>query len=246
MEEAIHETNKPSLFSSHLKMKKWRNNECKGDTLDCAVVRIHFVQFQDSTRQDLARQFNDTINALLLHTLSDFSEENTTTQSIDQLAQQFLDGYDEENRLSPSYPWNMDISIDLIHQTPHTITIQEASSSYTGGAHPNTYVSYHNYLSNTAKLLSIDDIIINRDELLKVAEKAFRQANDMTAGDDFYEKGFEMDSLFVLSQNFALTKDGLDFLYNPYEIAPYSMGTIEFSIPYADLENILKPAFILK
>lgn len=232
-------------LSTHLKMKKWRNKNCKEDTLECAIVRVQYLEFEDSLQQNLAKQFNDTINLLLQKALSGFGEEQTEHQSIDALAQQFLDDYDEENEIEPTYPWNMDVSIDLVHQTPNNITISEATSSYTGGAHPNSYIVYHNYLTHSVQPLSLKDIVLDQDKLLKIAEKTFRQANDMNEGDDFFNKGFDMDSIFVLAQNFALTKNGLDFLYNPYEIAPYAMGTIEFSIPYADLQNILKPAFIL-
>ena len=239
-EEATH------VLSAHLKMKKWRNKGCTEDTLECAIVRVQYLQFEDSIRPNIARQLNDTINALMQNALLGFSGENSKIKSVDALAQQFLDDYDEENEIEPTYPWNMEISIDLLSQTLNNVAIEESTSSYTGGAHPNSYVAYHNYSVNSAELLSLEDIVLDQKQLLKVAEKAFRQANNMGEWEAFVEKGFDMDSLFVLTQNFALTKDGLEFLYNPYEIAPYSMGTIEFSIPYSNLENILKPAFLLK
>ena len=48
-----------------------------------------------------------------------------------------------------------------------------------------------------------------------------------------------------MTDNFALTKDGLKFVYNPYEIAPYAMGQQEIVIPYSELKSLLKPNALL-
>lgn len=236
----------PKLLSTHLKMKKWRNKACTEDTLECAIVRIQYLQFEDSIRPNLALQFNDTITALLQRAMAGNAETESTLKPLDELAQRFLDDYDEENSIDPTYPWNMDISLDLINQTPAYISIEESTSSYTGGAHPSTYTAIHNYERKTGHLLTLNDLVLDPKKFLFTAERAFRKANDMAEGEDFFDKGFEMDSLFVIAQNFAIEQEGLNFLYNPYEIAPYSMGTIEFSIPYEQLKGIIKPEFIPK
>lgn len=44
-----------------------------------------------------------------------------------------------------------------------------------------------------------------------------------------------------MNDNFALTKEGIKFIFNPYEIAPYAMGQQEFTIPYSALQAIAKP-----
>ena len=42
------------------------------------------------------------------------------------------------------------------------------------------------------------------------------------------------------SNNYVLGKEGITFIYNPYEIAPYALGRIELTISYDDMENIMK------
>ena len=49
---------------------------------------------------------------------------------------------------------------------------------------------------------------------------------------------FEPDN-FILPANIGYTEDGLMLLYNVYEIAPYSTGTIEFTIPYEEVDPVL-------
>jgi len=44
---------------------------------------------------------------------------------------------------------------------------------------------------------------------------------------------------FVLPVNFSYSLDGLLLLYNVYEIAPYSSGVIDFTIPFDELTDVL-------
>lgn len=39
--------------------------------------------------------------------------------------------------------------------------------------------------------------------------------------------------------NFLLEKNEASFLYNKYDIAPYAMGTIVLSLPYAEIEKYM-------
>lgn len=54
------------------------------------------------------------------------------------------------------------------------------------------------------------------------------------------------DALFVgtdqlpLPENVGIDSSGVTMLYNPYEVAPYAIGTIEYRIPYEQAEPLLK------
>jgi hypothetical protein len=41
--------------------------------------------------------------------------------------------------------------------------------------------------------------------------------------------------------NFYITDESINYIFNPYEIAPYYMGITEVSLPYDRLEDLLKP-----
>lgn len=49
---------------------------------------------------------------------------------------------------------------------------------------------------------------------------------------------------FMPSSNFIPSKAGLIFIYNPYEIAPYALGTIEITVPKEALKGIIKTPFL--
>ena len=41
------------------------------------------------------------------------------------------------------------------------------------------------------------------------------------------------------SENFILGQEAITFIYNPYEIAPYEKGSIELTLSYSVLDDIL-------
>ena len=47
------------------------------------------------------------------------------------------------------------------------------------------------------------------------------------------------------NNNFAITRDGLIYYFNPYEIAPYVAGIIQVRVPYEELRLILRPGSLL-
>jgi len=57
----------------------------------------------------------------------------------------------------------------------------------------------------------------------------------------YSEAGFYFDNdVFTLTDNFAITKKGLKFVYNPYEVAPYALGQQEIMIPYALIKELIR------
>ena len=56
--------------------------------------------------------------------------------------------------------------------------------------------------------------------------------------DPFIEK-----NQFYISPNFLFDIDGMTFIYQPYEIGPYSMGNIELKLSWNQLKEIIKPEY---
>jgi len=47
------------------------------------------------------------------------------------------------------------------------------------------------------------------------------------------------------NENFYITDESINYVFNPYEIAPYYMGQTEVVIPFYRLKDILKPNSII-
>jgi hypothetical protein len=48
-----------------------------------------------------------------------------------------------------------------------------------------------------------------------------------------------------LNNNFAITKDGLIFFYNSYEIAPSAAGPAELELGYEEIKHLMRKDGVL-
>lgn len=120
--------------------------------------------------------------------------------------------------------------------------------SFTGGAHGASFQYYYTFDSDNGKLLKLSDLIVAKrmGSFKKLAEQQFRDSRDMDSTDTYEDTGFWFENgKFSLSDNFHYSPSGLEIIYNPYEIAPYSEGTIIISFPYNQIQGIIHPEYRL-
>ena len=115
-------------------------------------------------------------------------------------------------------------------------------NSYEGGAHGNQVSTYLNFYTESGKLVTLDDLFVPGYEtsLNEILLKALMQQAEVTTMEALQEKGYLMWTSMYPSKNFLLKSDGIDFLYNAYEIAPYVVGVTVLKIPYEALTDVLK------
>ncbi len=86
-------------------------------------------------------------------------------------------------------------------------------------------------------MYSKTELIRNIEGLSKAIEHKLKEKiksnSDEPMEDFFFGKDFQ------LPETIGYGDEGLIILYNPYEIASYSQGIIEFSIPYDDVSSFL-------
>jgi hypothetical protein len=68
----------------------------------------------------------------------------------------------------------------------------------------------------------------------------FRKSNNLSPSDNLQDAGWFIDNQLKATNNFFFRDKKVVFVYNTYEIAPYSMGVTQVKIPLSRLENILK------
>lgn len=181
--------------------------------------------------------------------LNYFSEEDKSVIAYQDIAKSFINGYDSfigENHDSEQ-AWFLIIDMNVLHQKDSYIAIKYTHSDYSGGAHPNTNFSFINYDLKINKAITLDSLINNnkKNELTRIAENIFRKNEKLGPTESLEGKYFFSDGKFSLPENFYISKKGLVFFYNPYEIKAYAYGITELTIPFADLKDIAKPNTIL-
>lgn len=152
--------------------------------------------------------------------------------------------YDEFFASEKEFPrtWFKEINLKVAAQSAGLVSFEHNVTDYTGGAHGNYGTYFYNYSLSKKRAFKLSDLFTgqNIEKLNTVAENIFRRNEGLSKTASLDENYFFDDGRFRLNENFLITKNGLKFLYNPYEIKAYAAGTTELVIPYHDFDNLLK------
>ena len=113
---------------------------------------------------------------------------------------------------------------------------------YNGGAHGNRYLLIQNYDLQTGDAVSEQDLFIDDYyEQLKtlLLEALIAQTDEAETKKDLRRLGYSVVDV-VPNENFYVTPEGITYVYNPYEIAPYAMGCIQISLPWDSVRHLLR------
>ena len=113
---------------------------------------------------------------------------------------------------------------------------------YTGGAHGGTFITCRNIRLEDGSVVTLDDYFKPGYEkvLLPVLERKLLEYAECSSREELDEHGyFSNDPLFV-SDNFEIRQDTIDFIYNQYDIAPYSTGITTLSVPEDEIRSIIR------
>ncbi len=113
---------------------------------------------------------------------------------------------------------------------------------FMGGAHGSNYRIFYNYDLNTGEQLHEEDIFVEgyEEPLTELLlSNMVAQNEDVELIDDLKRYGYNVDEILP-NDNFFLTDSSLVYVFNPYDIAPYSLGETEISIAYDQLQDLLQ------
>ena len=168
-------------------------------------------------------------------------------QQIQPSMQTFLNLDKELKALSASHSISLMIKPKILNSGDPLATVVLNSSHYLGGAHGASAQRYYNFDLEQQTLVKLDDIIAEKQkakleaqayEALKVWVMESKLAKDVAE----YEQAWK----FTLTDNFYLAKEGLILQYAEYEIGPYVVGLPRLMIPYAQLQGVLTPQYLLQ
>lgn len=122
-----------------------------------------------------------------------------------------------------------------------------------GGAHGNETRNYFNFDLKTGKLIKEVDIFKPGYESalaelikLRIIEESKENPQDKNSEPiiSLEDTDYWIDSIKA-NGNFYITDESINYVFNPYEIAPYYMGQTEVTLPFARLKSLLKPNSII-
>lgn len=158
----------------------------------------------------------------------------TATSLLDNAAKDFAEF--EKDGFSTGYEY--DISFGPQYQTDKLLTYSFTEYSFTGGAHGSTSFILQTFDKANGKALTAAEIF----ELSKITEviQLVKQGLTEQYFSEELKNGYTLadlllidpDSLALPAQSPSFVKDGIDFVYQQYEIAPYAAGMPTCVIPY--------------
>lgn len=193
------------------------------------IVEINIPQAEGP--EILANNMNEAIQAVVISSLSLDPDTVSKNMSVSESINNFNTEYTTFKTDFPesAMEWDAQIDGEIMYQSEAVISIAMTTYLNTGGAHGNLVISFLNFDALTGQSLKNEQLFNDFKTFKTVAEDYF---NDHIA--DKKELYFEPDN-FVLPQNIGFNEIGVILLYNSYEVAPYSTGLTEFTIPFDDL-----------
>lgn len=206
------------------------------ETSEGAEIALNFPKAEGT--KDVTNRINQTIENYIIEQIN-VSESDTTNGNLNDAIAKFNNEYKRFNTDFPdaAQQWEAFIDGEVTHRSPEIISIAITSYLDTGGAHGNSSVRFFNFNPQTGEQLQTNDLVSNLQGLSEVVKKQLiieLKADNSDMEDVFFGKEFQ------LPETLGYSDEGLIVLYNPYEIASYSQGIVEFTIPFEDINSFLK------
>lgn len=114
-------------------------------------------------------------------------------------------------------------------------------NEYTGGAHGIYMTTFLNMDLTLMRPLRLDDIFVGdyKEPLTDLIWNQLMADNDATSHEALEDMGYASTGDITPTENFYLSKDGITFHYNVYDITPYAMGPVTVTIPFPMMEHLL-------
>lgn len=211
---------------------------CEGE--GCPEVSIKRLETNDAwVTQFLDQNIQDFSKA---QSPDEAKKSTTLQQNVDQFVQAAKQ--DSAERGSP-VPYTMNIGAEYLGEKSGLSLFEIEADYYTGGAHGSAIKTYFNLDRKAQKQIKLNDIIVagKKQQLYDLVYQQFVswvKANDPATDIKQYEDMWK----FKLTDNFTFDTDGLEFQYGQYEIAPYAAGMPNFTVPYTQLNGIIKPQYL--
>ena len=228
-------------------------------TLPFADVKIDFIYPKKfNNQEDLSRLqqiftgtfFNDeTYDSLSPQEALNNYVENYTKEYRELTNQYNQDLANLEGDNRPSWYWYMlQKNNEIVYNDKHILSYLVEHADYTGGAHGSLQVLYYTIDLNELTTITEEDIFqpnYQHELTSKIIEKLMNKY-DVDTPEKLIDEGFFDINEIAPNNNFWLNDNGIHYIFNQYEIAPYSMGPIEVTIPYEEIKSIMIPESVAK
>lgn len=238
--DSLVQTEKITFSSSHFKIKKKIfDSEIPNYKID---IKVEYA----TGKSEAAQLINKQLVALLFDsTIMPF--EKAKEHFVDSLCGNFekelKEFYEPDNDCQSTYEYEYSQEGKVLDNTPEgVISYMNWIQDYMGGAHGGAYSCYLNFHASTGKIITCDELFgKSKAAVCKLIKEQIVKDNDCKTAAELEEKTsiFSLGEVYISNNNFTIEKNSILFCYNPYEIAPWSEGTIYTRLSFKQLEGLI-------
>lgn len=188
----------------------------------------------------------DSVKQIITHS---FFGNNFLKSSPDSLLlrfeEEYLSNYVKQNKnwhqSGASFNWEKTVSMSVVYNSSYMLCLEYLRYAYSGGAHGMTNISYDIVHLDQGEVLSYSDVFITEaDSTLSVLlTKQLRKDYKIPEDVSLKEAGFFVEQVKP-NRNIFVDGNGVGFLFNSYEIAPYSQGATNVYLEFKQIKDLIR------
>ncbi|UII77905.1 DUF3298 and DUF4163 domain-containing protein [Flagellimonas sp. HMM57] len=209
------------------------------DCATCPKIDIDVPKAIDDTA--IANTINRSTEEEIISYLSFDEEEDIET--LNDAIVSFTKSFEE---LATRFPedtvgWEAKVDGEVVYEDQNILTLAMKTYIYTGGAHGYGATTFLNFDKIKGTELENWELFEDLEDFQKLAEAKFRAQESIPEKGNINVTGFMFeDDEFHLAENIGYTEDGIQFVYNQYEVASYADGPILLTLPFKEINKYLK------
>lgn len=221
--------------------------ELEGMDMGSTKVELKWVEFEGGNK-GAASKINAAIHDEIIRgvvSVSGGDDESGVEKpnDIQAAASIFIKSYQQINdEIGGEMPWQFSIYLNKEYSSKNILSLHMNTESFTGGAHGYNGNYYLHFDPQTGEKVDIRSFISDTTTLSNLLVKSFRKAHHLKDSDAMSIVGlFDMyDKKLPLPTEISFSTQGLIAIYNPYDIAPFSEGTIVITLNNDEVKQVVK------
>lgn len=212
-----------------------------GQTDSLTVISKDIYKCTDDTSVSVKISYPQLIN------LQNKDVQNKINLLLENYFSQALQNYQEftsDSEYIADYPADMafyfETSFRTTYLTNDFFSVVMDYNEFTGGAHGNYFSQGYNFRLSDGELFYLSDII-KESQLENLSLFCEQEILKQFEANSLSDVLFEDEINIKEDQDFFIKPGYLVIQFDPYEIGPYSMGSIEVEISFDRIKNLLKP-----
>lgn len=191
-----------------------------------AYVKISYPQISGLGNSEVQGKINSFLETEFMQAKSWFDD--------------FVADTDYTSEFPPDWVFSFETDFRVTFNSKDFISVVLDYYEFTGGAHGNYYSIGYNIRTSDGKVLGLSDIL-KPNSLQALSEFCAEEIMNMFDANSLNEAGLFEDELNISEdQDFYIIPNALVIQFDPYEVAPYAMGSIDVELEFGKIKNIIK------